>query len=88
MIWEEIHPVQALFRSKPAPRPVVAHLVYHDPGPQGEPEYWTVRLYRDDFDDNSAEDKLALFNWASDVIKTMRTVEPHSYVEVLERAPR
>lgn len=86
--WDQIHPVRALFRSKPAPRPVVADLVEFPPGSQGEPPYWTVRLYRDDFDNNTDQDKLVIFNWVSDVIQTIRQIEPNCYVEVHERAPR
>lgn len=88
-----IHPIQAIFRSKqPAPRPVVTHLVHfpeieEEPG-QFRPEFWTVRLYRDNFDAFSKEDQLVIFNWVSDIIKSMRAVEPRSYVEVHERVPR
>lgn len=84
---EQQHPVRQIFRKNPAPRPVVADLVHFPSGADNE-EYWTLRLYRDNFETFSAEDKLVIFNWASDTIRLMRMVEPNSYVEVHERVPR
>lgn len=81
------HPVRQIFRRNPSPRPVVADLVHFPAGAENE-EYWTVRLYRDDFDANTAEDKLVIFNWVSDTIRLIRMVEPNCYVEVYERVPR
>lgn len=83
----EDHPVRTIFRNNPAPRPVRADLVHFDPGAENE-EFWTIRLYRDDFDKNNSEDKLVIFNWVSDTIRLMRMVEPNCYVEVYERVPR
>lgn len=82
-----LHPVRKIFRSMPAPRPVVCDLVHFRQ--VGEtPEFWTIRLYRDDFDRNTAEDKLVIFNWVSEMVKTVRMIEPNCYVEVYERVPR
>lgn len=82
-----MHPVEAVFKTIPAPRPVVADLVQFDA--QGDqPEYWTIRLYRDDFDNNSGEDRMAIFNWVSELLRTIRIIEPNCWVEVYERAPR
>lgn len=88
-----INPVRAIFKSNPAPRPVVADLCYFPAVPdngagEGNPEFWTIRLYRDDFDSFSAEDRMAIFNWVSDTIKKIRVVEPNCWVEVHERVPR
>ncbi len=85
------HPIRKVFQAMPAPRPVKAHLVYFPPGSGDSPdtpEYWTVRLYRDDFDSNSAADRLVIFNWVSDIIAHMRKIDENVYVEVYERAPR
>lgn len=90
-----INPVRAIFRSSPAPRPVVADLCYFpevkediNNGIEGNPQFWTIRLYRDDFDSFSGEDRMAIFNWVSDTIKSIRAVEPNCWVEVHERVPR
>lgn len=82
-----MHPVRAAFKALPPPRAVVAHLVYFKPTDDNM-EYWTVRLYRDNFETFSAEDKLVIFNWVSDVIQNIRTVEPNCWPEVYERVPR
>jgi hypothetical protein len=84
---DQQHPIRKMFRTRPAPRPVVADLVHFPAGAENE-EFWTIRLYRDDFDNNSAEDRLVIFNWVSDTIKAMRIIEPNVYVEVYERVPR
>lgn len=87
-----IHPVRLAFKRKASPREnLVAHLIHHpEREEEGQllPEFWTVRLYRDNFDSFSAEDRLVIFNWVSDIIKDMRVFEPRSYVEVHERVPR
>lgn len=83
---EHDHPVRQIFRKNPSPRPVVADLVHFPAGAENE-EFWTVRLYRDDFEAHNAEDKLSIFNWVSDTIRLMRMVEPNCYVEVYERVP-
>lgn len=88
-----INPVRAIFMSNPAPRPVVADLCYFPEVPDdnegnGNPQFWTIRLYRDNFDSFSGEDRMAIFNWVSDTIKKIRLVEPNCWVEVHERVPR
>jgi len=85
-----VNPVRSIFQSMPAPRPVVADLVHFDEIPDdgqgnGNPEYWTIRLYRDNFDRFSAEDRLVISNWVSDVIKNIRLIQPLIYLEVYER---
>lgn len=89
------HPIRKVFKSIPAPRDgVVVHLVHFEEEQAGDgeglvvPEYWTVRLYRDNFDTFSKEDQFVLFNWVSDIIRTMRLIEPRTYLEVFERMPR
>lgn len=82
------HPVRRAFNSNPPPRDgLVAHLVHFEET-EIAPEYWTIRLYRDNFDSFSGEDRLVIFNWASDTIKSMRVFEPRSYIEVEGRVPR
>lgn len=90
-----INPVRAIFRTNPAPRPVVADLCYFPEVPEdvnngieGNPQFWTIRLYRDNFETFSAEDKMVIFNWVSDIIRSIRVVEPNCFVEVYERMPR
>lgn len=88
-----MNPVRAVFRAMPAPRPVVADLVHFPEVPDdgqgnGNPEFWTLRLYRDNFDQFSAEDRLVISNWVTDVIKAMRLFQPLFYLEVHERMPR
>lgn len=84
---DQQHPVRQIFRRNPSPRPVVADLVHFASGAENE-EYWTIRLYRDNFDSFSKEDQLVIFNWVSDVIRLIRMIEPNCYVEVYERVPR
>lgn len=84
------HPVQTMFKLlPPAPRPgVVTDLVYYNT--KDKPEYWTIRLYRDNLDqlDLSGEDGLVLHNWVSDIMRQLRTVEPRIYLEIFETTPR
>lgn len=87
--------VRAIFRSKPSPRMgVVAHLVFHPPQidnsvpPEITPSFWTVRLYRDNFDSFSVEDRIVIHNWVSDIISSVREIEPRCYMEVDERVPK
>jgi hypothetical protein len=85
--------VRAVFKSMPAPRPVVADLVHFPEVPDnnaggGNPEFWTVRLYRDNFDSFSAEDRLVISNWINELIRNIRTFQPLFYLEVHERMPR
>ena len=73
-----IHPVRVAFRTRPAaPRPGVAvDLVYHDP--DGEiPEFWTLRMYRDNLKalDYSTENSIVVHNWVSDIMRSLRAVE-------------
>ncbi len=83
-----MHPLRKIFRTMPAPRDgVVAHLVNFEEQPDA-PEYWTIRLYRDNFDSFSPEDRLVIHNWVSDIIRNMRLIEPRVYLEVFERTPR
>lgn len=82
------HPVRKIFRSIPAPRDgVVAHLVSY-PETEETPEFWTVRLYRDNFESFSTESKVVIHNWVSDILRNMRMIEPRVYLEVFERMPR
>lgn len=96
MSQEFTHPVRAIFRQNPCPRDgLVAHLVYFPPeldntiNPPGlVPEYWTIRLYTDNFNSFSAEDRMVIFNWVSDTLRLIRVVEPRCYVEKYEKVPR
>lgn len=91
------HPMRKVFNSHPMPelgkdiygepRELACHLVHFEEQ-EDSPEYWTVRLYRDNFNFFTGEDRLRIFNWVSDIIKSMRVIEPRSYVEVHERMPR
>jgi hypothetical protein len=80
--------VRQIFKMMPAPRPVVADLVHFEEVPDESPEYWTIRLYRDNFDKFPAEDRLVISNWVSDVIRNIRLIQPLVYLEVHERMPR
>lgn len=82
-----MHPVRKVFKSNPPPRPVAADLVYFPRGTGGDPdtpEFWSIRLYRDNFDRFSKEDQHVIFNWVSDTIRHMRIVDPNCFVEVFE----
>jgi hypothetical protein len=61
-------------------------LVHHDQT-EDYPEWWTIRLYNDDFQSFSAEDRVVIFNWASDIIKTMRESGILVWPEKFEKAP-
>jgi hypothetical protein len=90
-----VNPVRAVFNTMPAPRPVVAHLVHYkevpediNNGVEGNPEFWTVRIYRDNLRTFSGEDQQAIGFWLFDVIKTVRqTTGAEIYHEVFERMP-
>ena len=77
--------VRAIFRSMPAPRPVVADLVYHPPLLNGTPDFWTVRLYRDNLRTFSGEDQQVIAKWVFDVILACREAHPRVSHEVFER---
>lgn len=79
-----MHPVRTMFKSLPAPRPVKADLVYWPPLLDGTPEFWTVRIYRDDLRTMNAEDQQVIAHWVFDVIQKCREVTPRVYHEVLE----
>lgn len=82
------HPVRKVFRTIPMPRDgLVAHLV-HFAEQEDAPEYWTLRLYRDNFESFSTESKVVIHNWVSDILRNMRMIEPRVYLEVFERMPR
>lgn len=87
--------VRTVFSSKPCPRAgVVCHLKYYPPQIDTssayhdmQPAYWGVILYRDNFDSFSGEDRVVIFNWASDIVSSIRVVEPRCYVEMEEKVP-
>jgi len=82
------HPVRTVFNTMPPPRNgVVAHLVHHK-AEEPLPEYWTIRLYEDNFNSFSGEDRVVIFNWISDMVRNMRIFEPRVYVEKFEGLPR
>ena len=73
-----MHPVRVAFQtSLSAPRPgVLVDLVYYEP--DGDtPEYWTLRLYRENLGTLgfSTQDMLVVHNWISDIMKNLRSVE-------------
>lgn len=87
--------VRTAFKSKPAPRPVLCDLVYHPPEldnssniPDMKPDFWTVRLYRENFDSFSGEDRIVIYNWVSDIIAEIRKIHPRCYIEAHERTPQ
>ena len=75
--------VAALFHQKPIPLDVWAHLVEY-PGGGLPPEYYAVRMYRDNFDKLTPMDKMAAINWANETLQTMNILVPAS-LEVWRR---
>lgn len=87
-----LEPVRQVFRSMPAPRPVVCDLVKHPPQMDEEsglwsPDFWTIRLYRDNLREMSGEDQVVIANWVFSVIKACRQVHDNISHEVWEKAP-
>jgi hypothetical protein len=83
----EDHPARFIFTTTPPPRPgVKADLVYHE-GSEGVPEWWTLRMYEDNFRKFSGEDRLVIFNWASDIIKRIRDCNVAIWPEKFENVP-
>lgn len=80
-----MHPVRRLFKTMPKPRPIEARLMYFE-SINETPEFWTLRVYRDEFETFKPEDKLVIHNWISDVIRTIRMIEPNMFLEVYESA--
>lgn len=79
-----MNPVRQVFHSTPAPRPVVCHLVYHKAMPDGRPDFWTVRLYRDNLRTMSGEDQVIIAHWVFDVVQKCSAVHDRVSPEVWE----
>lgn len=72
-----IDEVMAVFRTKKPPAGLVADLVEFE-------AYFTVRVYRDNFDKLALPDQLAAMNWINDTIQAVR-VFVNCYLEVWKR---
>jgi hypothetical protein len=80
----EIHEQASnLFHWHPAPSGVLANLVRHD-DLEGEPSYYTIRLYRDNFDKLTNIDRFATARWLETTIGNIQVVIP-CYLEVWKR---
>lgn len=66
--------VQALFRMRKAPAGLIAHLVDYE-------EYYTIRLYRENFDKLTKLDRFLTANWLEKTLEAIRVVVP-CYLEV------
>lgn len=74
--------VQALFRLAKPPAGLLADLVeYAD---QGESVYYTIRLYRDNFDKLSLMNQFATADWIQKTIQNIQMLIP-CYLEVWKR---
>lgn len=72
-----INEVRALFRTRKSPAGLVADLVEFE-------AYFTVRVYRDNFDKLALPDQLAAMNWINDTIESLRVLVD-CYLEVWRR---
>jgi len=83
------HPIRTMFqRNPPPPRPVMLDLVYHDADETNDlPEFWTLRMYRDNLRklNYNAEDTMSIHRWVNDIIKNLRMIDEHVYLEILEK---
>lgn len=83
--------IPEMFKRIPlAPRPgVILDLVYH-PDRGDTPEFYTLRMYRENIDklNWNAEDALAIHNWVSDIMRSMRVVDPTISLEIYNSVPR
>ena len=75
--------VQALYYQHRKPVNVAANLIEY-PGGNAPPEYYAVRMYRDNFDKLTPMDKMAAINWANETLQTMNILVPAS-LEVWRR---
>lgn len=79
--------LRVAFKAEPIPVPgATADLVYFPPLLDGTPEYWTLRLYRDNLRKFNGTDQEAIAHWA------FRTIERCSKIstilpEVFEEEP-
>jgi arabinogalactan endo-1,4-beta-galactosidase len=50
-------------------------------------EWWTIQLSSKNFNSFSGEDRVVIFNWISDIIRTMRLAGIKVWPEKFEKAP-
>lgn len=80
-------PARVIFSQfKPPRRGMAVDLVRHNTEDYGE--WWTIRLYQDNFDSFSGEDRVVIFNWVSDIIRTMRAAGIKVWPEKFDHTPR
>jgi hypothetical protein len=72
-----INEVMALFRTKKPPAGLLADLVEFE-------SYFTVRVYRDNFDKLALPDQLAAMNWINTTMESIRVLVD-CYLEVWRR---
>lgn len=75
--WPSYEEVQALFRMHNPPAGLLAHLVEFE-------AYFTIRLYRDNFDKLTNMDRFATATWLQNVIGNISVLVP-CYLEVWRR---
>lgn len=79
LVYDDIHEtVRGLFHLKKVPNGLVADLVDFDSA------YYTVRVYREQFDKFALPDQLAAMNWIGTTVDNIRSVIP-CYLEVWKR---
>lgn len=80
--------IRSIFRAEPVPVAGAAvDLVYYPPNLEdGSPDYWTIRLYRDNLRQFNGVDQEAIAHW---VFRTMAKCNEFGlvYPEVLEKEP-
>jgi hypothetical protein len=81
-IMPSLEEVQALFRLTKPPAGLVVDLVeYQD---EGDLVYYTIRLYRDNFDKLTQMNQFATADWLSKTIGNIKALVP-CYLEVWRR---
>lgn len=80
--------VRTVFRANPIPVPGAAvDLVYFPALLDGTPDFWTIRLYRDNLAKFGGSDQVAIASRVAELIVKCRQVHPRVYHEVLEKEP-
>lgn len=83
---EELRILKNIIETKQKP---FAKLALHirEEWKDGKPRFAVVRLYRDNFEEFSENQKVVISLWISDIIKLAREAGVQTYLEVFEYAP-
>lgn len=74
--------VRTIFQANPIPVPgAKVDLVYHPPLLDGTPDFWTIRLYRDNLQTFAGVEQQAIVTTAKEILDKCREVHPRVWPE-------